>query len=58
METIDDETVAAAKILSNDQVKDGKPFFVWWNGTRMHFRTHVKDEHEVFPDRTNTAMEW
>ena len=22
----------------------GKPFFVWWNGTRMHFRTHVKDE--------------
>jgi hypothetical protein len=22
----------------------GKPFFTWWNGTRMHFRTHVKDE--------------
>jgi arylsulfatase len=22
----------------------GKPFFIWWNGTRMHFRTHVKDE--------------
>jgi arylsulfatase A-like enzyme len=22
----------------------GKPFFVWWNGTRMHFRTHVKEE--------------
>ena len=21
----------------------GKPFYVWWNGTRMHFRTHVKD---------------
>jgi arylsulfatase A-like enzyme len=25
-------------------VKAGKPFFVWWNGTRMHFRTHVKQE--------------
>jgi arylsulfatase len=23
----------------------GTPFFVWWNGTRMHFRTHVKAEH-------------
>jgi arylsulfatase len=22
----------------------GKPFFVWWSGTRMHFRTHVKEE--------------
>ena len=22
-----------------------KPFFCWWNGTRMHFRTHVKAEH-------------
>jgi len=26
-------------------VEEGKPFFVWWNGTRMHFRTHVKAEH-------------
>jgi arylsulfatase A-like enzyme len=26
-------------------VKDGKQFFVWWNGTRMHFRTHVKADH-------------
>jgi arylsulfatase A-like enzyme len=27
------------------QTKAGKPFFCWWNGTRMHFRTHVKEEH-------------
>ncbi len=27
------------------QNKAGKPFFCWWNGTRMHFRTHVKAEH-------------
>ncbi len=45
METIDDETVAAAKEFITRQVKDGKPFFCWWNGTRMHFRTHVKKEH-------------
>jgi arylsulfatase len=44
METIDDETVAIAKEFITRQVKDGKPFFTWWNGTRMHFRTHVKAE--------------
>ena len=42
METIDDETVAAAKDFIQRQAKAGKPFFVWWNATRMHFRTHVK----------------
>jgi len=44
METIDDETVAAAKEFITRQAKANKPFFVWWNGTRMHFRTHVKAE--------------
>jgi arylsulfatase len=42
METIDDETIAAAKDFITRQVKAGKPFFAWWNGTRMHFRTHVR----------------
>lgn len=45
METIDDESVAAAKKFIKSQVDDDKPFFTWWNGTRMHFRTHVRDEH-------------
>jgi arylsulfatase len=45
METIDEETLAAAKDFITRQVKAGKPFFTWWNGTRMHFRTHVKPEH-------------
>ncbi len=45
METIDDETLAAAKEFITRQTKAGKPFFCWWNGTRMHFRTHVKAEH-------------
>ena len=42
METIDDETVAAAIEFIAEQTKADKPWFVWWNGTRMHFRTHVK----------------
>lgn len=45
METVDDETLAAAKDFIKKAVEEGKPFFVWWNGTRMHFRTHVKEEH-------------
>jgi len=44
METIDDETVEAAKDFITRQVKAGKPFFCWWNGTRMHFRTHVRED--------------
>lgn len=44
METIDDETVEAAKGFIKDAVDADEPFFVWWNGTRMHFRTHVKEE--------------
>jgi len=44
METIDDEAVEAALDFIERQHKAKKPFFVWWNGTRMHFRTHVKAE--------------
>ena len=43
METVDDETSDAAIAFIRKAVKSGKPFFVWWNGTRMHFRTHVKE---------------
>jgi arylsulfatase len=45
METIDEETLAAAKDFVTRQQKAGQPFFCWWNATRMHFRTHVKAEH-------------
>jgi arylsulfatase len=45
METIDEESLAAAKDFITRQAKAGEPFFCWWNGTRMHFRTHVKKEH-------------
>ncbi len=44
METIDDETVEAAKAFIIKQTEAGTPWFVWWNGTRMHFRTHVREE--------------
>jgi arylsulfatase A-like enzyme len=43
METIDEETLAAAKDFIARQSKGGEPFFCWWNATRMHFRTHIKE---------------
>jgi arylsulfatase A-like enzyme len=45
METIDDETVAAAKDFIQRKHDAKAPWFCWWNATRMHFRTHVKEEH-------------
>ncbi|MFC2085698.1 arylsulfatase [Bacteroidota bacterium] len=44
METVDDETSAAALDFIERAEANGTPWFVWWSGTRMHFRTHVKDE--------------
>ncbi len=44
MESVDDETSKAAMDWIREQTKQGKPWFCWWSGTRMHFRTHVKDE--------------
>jgi arylsulfatase len=45
METIDDETSAAAVDFMKRQQTAGKPFFCWFNATRMHLRTHVRASH-------------
>ena len=43
METCDEEEFLPAAIQFIDQAhKDGNPFFVWFNSTHMHFRTHTK----------------
>jgi len=44
METVDDDTSAAAIDFIRRAHKAGQPWFVWWSGTRMHFRTHVSAE--------------
>ncbi len=44
METVDDETSTRAMEFIREQHKAGNPWFVWWNGTRMHFRTHVRED--------------
>jgi arylsulfatase A-like enzyme len=43
METVDEEFLAEALKFIERANRDGKPFFVWFNSTRMHYYTHVKD---------------
>jgi len=46
METIDDEVTAATLSFMEKAKNDDKPFFIWWNSTRMHIFTHLKAESE------------
>jgi len=46
METVDEEVTVAAMDFMERAVKADKPFFVWWNSTRMHIWTHLKPESE------------
>jgi arylsulfatase A-like enzyme len=43
METFDEEVSAKAINFMERAVKDDKPFFVWWNSTKMHIFTHLKE---------------
>ncbi len=42
METIDEEVTAKTLDFMDRAKKADKPFFVWWNSTRMHVFTHLK----------------
>jgi len=46
METIDDEVTDHALDFIDKAHKAKKPFFLWYNTTAMHFRTHCAKEHE------------
>jgi arylsulfatase len=46
METVDEEVTAGALDFMDRAVKAKKPFFLWWNSTRMHVNTHLKPESE------------
>ena len=44
METIDEEVTVKALDFMERAKKADKPFFMWWNSTRMHIFTHLKTE--------------
>jgi arylsulfatase A-like enzyme len=56
METIDEEFLKATTEFIDAAVRDRKPFFVWFNSTRMHIWTHLKPSSQgktglgIYPD--------
>ncbi|MFT4518040.1 MAG: arylsulfatase A-like enzyme [Halioglobus sp.] len=56
METVDSEVTARAIKFMEQAKSDGKPFFVWWNATRMHVWTRLRPESKgvtglgIYPD--------
>ena len=46
METVDDEILANALKFMDNARKDGKPFFLWLNPTRVHVVTHLSEKYE------------
>ena len=46
METVDDEFTKEALRFMTDAKKADKPFFLWWNATRMHIWTHLTPQWE------------
>jgi arylsulfatase A-like enzyme len=44
--TLDQEFLVESKRFIEDAVKQGKPFFVWHNTTRMHYRTNLSPKYE------------
>jgi arylsulfatase A-like enzyme len=43
MKTVDEEILPEALRFMGDAKENDTPFFVWFNTTHMHFRTHIKD---------------
>ena len=46
METIDDEVTEHALNFMDRAHASGQPFFMWYNTTAMHFRTHIAEKHK------------
>jgi arylsulfatase len=56
METIDEEVTKESLRFMEEAKAEGKPFFLWWNSTRMHIWTRLKAESQgktglgIYPD--------
>jgi len=46
METVDEDITVRAMDFMDQAKKADKPFFLWWNSSRMHIWTHLKKESE------------
>ena len=44
METIDEEVNEKTFAFMDKAKQSGQPFFIWWNSTKMHIFTHLKED--------------
>ena len=44
METIDEDVTKRTREFMREAHEAHKPFFIWWNSTHMHFRTHLSEK--------------
>ena len=58
METVDEEFLDGALDFIERQHKAGKPFFCWWNSTRMHVCTHLKRRRRARPGSASIRTAW
>jgi arylsulfatase len=58
METVDDEILAKALAFVDRARKEGKPFFLWLNPSRMHVVTHLSPKYQGMRNsRNNWSIE-
>jgi arylsulfatase A-like enzyme len=58
METFDDVLVKASEDFMDKAKRDGKPFFVWHNTTRMHVFTYIPPKYQAMMNyQTNYGLE-
>lgn len=57
METVDDEFAARSMAFMDKSVKEGKPFFVWHNPSRMHIYTHLREQHKALAAPYTSSMD-
>jgi arylsulfatase A-like enzyme len=53
METFDDVLVKASEDFMDKAKKDGKPFFIWHNTTRMHVFTYLPPKYQAMMNATS-----
>ena len=58
MQAIDEDVTNRAIKWMGKQKKAKKPFFLWWNATRMHMFTHVDKNPEDDQVKVSTTMLW
>ncbi len=57
METVDDEILKYTLSFMEQAKKDGKPFFVWLNPTRMHIFTFLSPKYKALEGKDNYGLE-